>query len=60
MMDFRIADTFVDSLAQILGDERRADRTAAFRLQVNPANPGMSFYKLDKVRDRRNTHLPPR
>jgi hypothetical protein len=26
--------------------------TTAFDLQLNPANPGMSFHKLDKARDK--------
>lgn len=51
-MDFRIADTFTDSLARLTSDEQKAVKTTAFDLQVNPANPGMSFHKLDKVRDK--------
>ena len=27
-------------------------KTTAFDLQLNPANPGMSFHKLDKVKDK--------
>ena len=50
-MDFRIADTFTDSLARLTGEEQKAVKTTAFDLQLNPANPGMSFHKLDKVRD---------
>ena len=51
-MDFRIADTFTDSLARLTGDEQKAVKTTAFDLQLNPAQPGLSFHKLDKVRDR--------
>ncbi len=51
-MDFRIADTFTDSLARLTGDERKAVKTTAFDLQINPASPGLSFHKLDKARDR--------
>lgn len=51
-MDFRIADTFTDSLARLTGEEQRAVKTTAFDLQLNPANPGMSFHKLDKVKDK--------
>ena len=51
-MDFRIADTFTDSLARLTGDEQKAVKTTAFDLQMNPANPGMSFHKLDKARDK--------
>ena len=51
-MDFRIADTFTDSLARLTGDEQKAVKTTAFDLQINPANPGMSFHKLDKAKDK--------
>src|SRR5271167_604017 len=51
-MDFRIADTFTDSLARLNGDEQKAVKTTAFDLQMDPATPGLSFHKLDKARDR--------
>lgn len=51
-MDFLIADTFTDSLAKLTGEEQKAVKTTAFDLQLNPANPGMSFHKLDKARDK--------
>lgn len=51
-MDFRIADTFTASLAKLTGDEQKAVKTTAFDLQMNPANPGLSFHKLDKARDK--------
>ena len=51
-MEFRIADTFTDSLAKLTGDEQKAVKTTAFDLQLNPANPGMQFHKLNKVKDK--------
>src|SRR5574343_1758669 len=51
-MDFRIADTFTDSLAKLTGDEQKAIKTTAFDLQLNPENPGLSFHKLDRARDK--------
>ena len=51
-MEFRIADTFTDSLARLTGDEQKAVKTTAFDLQLNPASPGMSFHKLDKAKDK--------
>jgi mRNA-degrading endonuclease RelE of RelBE toxin-antitoxin system len=51
-VEFRIADTFTDSLARLTGDEQKAVKTTAFDLQLNPANPGMSFHKLDKAKDK--------
>lgn len=50
-MQFRIADTFTDSLARLTGDEQKAVKTTAFDLQLNPANPGMQFHKLNAARD---------
>lgn len=52
MMDFRIADTFTDSLAHLTGDEQKAVKTTAFDLQMNPVNPGMSLHKLDTAKDK--------
>ncbi len=50
-MEFRIADTFIDSLAKLTGDEQKAVKTTAFDLQLNPANPGMKLHQLDKAKD---------
>src|SRR2546426_9058683 len=50
-MAFRIADTFPDSLARLTGEEQKAVKTTAFDLQLNPAQPGLQFHKLDKPRD---------
>lgn len=51
-MEFRIADTFTDSLAKLSGDEQKAVKTTAFDLQMNPAGQGMSFHKLYRARDK--------
>jgi len=51
-MEFRIADTFTDSLAHLTGEEQKVVKTTAFDLQLNPANPGMQFHKLDKAKDK--------
>ena len=51
-MEFRIADTFTDSLAKLTGEEQKAVKTTAFDLQLNPANLGMQFHKLDRAKDR--------
>src|SRR5688572_9962291 len=50
-MEFRIADTFTDSLARLTGEEQKAVKTTAFDLQVNPSQPGLQFHKLDKPKD---------
>src|SRR5438552_3306236 len=51
-MEFRIADTFTDSLARLTGEEQKAVKMTAFDLQLNSANPGMSFHKLAKAKDK--------
>ena len=51
-MEFRIADTFTDSLARLSGEEQKAAKTTAFDLQMDPTSPGLSFHKLVKARDR--------
>src|ERR1035437_7296390 len=51
-MEFRIADTFTDSLAKLTGEEQKVVKTTAFDLQLNPANPSMQFHKLDKSKDK--------
>lgn len=51
-MNFLISDTFTDSLARLTGDEQKVTKTTAFDLQMNPANPGMQFHKLERARDK--------
>jgi hypothetical protein len=47
-MEFRIADTFTDSLARLTGDEQKAVKTTAFDLQLSPASPGMNMHRIEK------------
>jgi mRNA-degrading endonuclease RelE of RelBE toxin-antitoxin system len=51
-MEFRIADTFTDSLTRLTAEEQKAVKTAAFDLQLNPASPGLSLHRLDKNKDK--------
>lgn len=51
-MEFRIADTFTDSLAKLPGEEQKAVKTTAFDLQMNPANPGTQMHRIDKAKDK--------
>ena len=48
---FRIADTFTGSLAKLTAAEQKVAKTTAFDLQLDPANPGMKFHKLDRAKD---------
>jgi len=50
-MEFRISDTFTDSLTRLTNQEQKAAKTTAFDLQLDPANPGLRFHKLDRVKD---------
>jgi hypothetical protein len=50
-MDFRIADTFTDSLGRLTGTEQKAVKTTAFDLQLDPSAPSMRFHRLDRTRD---------
>ena len=52
MMEFRIADTFTDSLARLTGRGAEGGEDTAFDLQLNPASPGLSFHRLDKSKDK--------
>jgi superfamily I DNA/RNA helicase len=50
-MEFRIADTFTDSLGRLTAQEQKAAKTTAFDLQLNSSSPGMSFHKLNRAKD---------
>ena len=50
-MQFRIANTFADSLAKLTGNEQKAVKTTALDLLLTPALPGLQFHKLDRARD---------
>src|SRR6266571_1291550 len=50
-MEFRIADTFTESLTRLTGEEQKAVKITAFDLQMHPSQPGMRLHKLDKARD---------
>ena len=51
-MHFRIADTFTDSLAKLTGNEQKATKIKVFDLQLNPAQPGLRFHRLDGALDK--------
>lgn len=50
-MEFRIADTFTDSLGHLTAQEQKAAKTTAFDLQLDPTSNGLSFHKLDRAKD---------
>jgi hypothetical protein len=50
-MQFRISDTFTDSLTRLTADEQKAVKITAFDLQQNPVNPGLKFHRIEKSKD---------
>ena len=51
-MEFRIADTFTDSLAKLSGDEQKAVKTTAFDMQMDHSRPSLQFHRVERTRDR--------
>ena len=51
-MEFRIADTFTANLGRLTGEEQKAAKITAFELQMDPAQPGMRFHRIDGAKDR--------
>lgn len=51
-MQFRISDTFTDSLSRLTADEQKAVKITAFDLQQNPASPGLRFHRIEKSKDK--------
>ena len=49
-MEFRIADTFTDSLSKLTGQEQKAVKMTAFDLQLNPSSPSLRYHKLDRTK----------
>jgi hypothetical protein len=50
-MEFRIADTFTDSLARLPSQEQKAVKTTAFDMQINPGHPGLQFHRIERAKD---------
>lgn len=50
-MEFRISSTFTSSLGKLGRDDQKAVKMTAFDLQVDPANPGLKFHKVDRAKD---------
>lgn len=50
-MNFHIADSFTAALTRLTGQEQKQTKTAAFDLQLNPAQPGLQMHRLTNSRD---------
>lgn len=51
-MEFRIAETFTDSLSRLTGEEQKVVKTTAFDLQLSLDNPRLRLDKLEFVEDK--------
>lgn len=51
-MEFRIADTYTQSLGSLTADEQKQVKQTTFDALANPTSPGLSFHKLNKTRDK--------
>lgn len=52
-MQFRIADSFTDSLNQLNAQEQKAVKTTVFDLQVDPCRSGLKLHRIDRSKDDR-------
>jgi mRNA-degrading endonuclease RelE of RelBE toxin-antitoxin system len=52
-VNFRIADTFTDSLAKLTAEEQKTVKTTVFDLQANPKHPSLQFHKIEQAKDPR-------
>ena len=50
-MKFLIADTFPKALSKLTAQEQKSVKTSVFDLQIDPANPGLKFHRIDKSKD---------
>jgi superfamily I DNA/RNA helicase/mRNA-degrading endonuclease RelE of RelBE toxin-antitoxin system len=52
-VNFRIADTFTDSLGRLTTEEQKTVKTTVFDLQANPKHPSLQFHKIEQAKDSR-------
>ena len=51
-MQFRIANTFTDSLSKLTGAEQKVVKNTVFDLHMDPSSPGLSLHRLDGTKDK--------
>jgi mRNA-degrading endonuclease RelE of RelBE toxin-antitoxin system len=51
-MEFRIADTFSDSLARLTNDEQKSVKTTVFDLQMDPSGNGLRMHRVKGGKDK--------
>jgi hypothetical protein len=50
-MEFRIADTFQDSLTRLTNQDQKAVKTTAFDLQLDQTRPSIQLHRLEQAKD---------
>jgi hypothetical protein len=50
-IEFRIAASFTAALARLAAQDKKAAKTTAFDLQMDPAAPGLRFHRIERSRD---------
>ena len=50
-MQFRIADTFTQSLVKLTAQEQKAAKITAYDLQTDPSSSGLKMHRIDKSKD---------
>lgn len=50
-MTFRIADTFTNALTKLSGQEQKVVEGSAFKVMMNPDNPGLQMHRVDRAKD---------
>lgn len=51
-MNLLLADTFNTALGKLAADEQRSVKLTVFDFQQNPDNPGHSFHRVDRAKDK--------
>ena len=51
-MEFLIAETFPTSLGRLNANEQKQAKITVLDLQLNPANPGLKFHRIDNSKDK--------
>ncbi len=50
-MQFRIADTFTQSLIKLTAQEQKAAKITTYDLQTDPSSPGLKMHRIEKSKD---------
>ena len=51
-MQFRISDSFTDSLSRLTAEEQKQVKSTTIELQMNSADPGLLVHRIQKSKDK--------